>query len=288
MDEKHLRVGDDVFTFGYPFPPEGSSRTPPILKQGDRIEQLANLLQRTLPERIVEIGIKWGGSTAFIASLVRPKRMVAIELSKEPVFELQRFLEERQLGDLVTPLFGVDQADTAALAAILDDTFAGEPIDLVIDDASHRYRPTRRCFELIFPRLRSGGLFIIEDWAGEHQLAVRLIDKINRRVPGWESLWQRIQEDLGDEDRSIISVEDQKTPRLSTLVRLAKRLGTQDDVVPLSRLGVELFCASADSLDVIRRIEVTQGFFIVERGEGEVPEGPWLDTLSMDMLGVLS
>ena len=40
----------------------------------------------------------------------------------------------------------------------------GEPLDLVIDDASHLYGPTMASFEVLFPRLRPGGLYVIEDW----------------------------------------------------------------------------------------------------------------------------
>ena len=39
------------------------------------------------------------------------------------------------------------------------------PLDLVIDDASHLYRLSRRAFELLFPRLRPGGLCALEDWS---------------------------------------------------------------------------------------------------------------------------
>jgi hypothetical protein len=38
-------------------------------------------------------------------------------------------------------------------------------VDLVIDDASHLYPFTKGSFETLFPRLRPGGLYIIEDWS---------------------------------------------------------------------------------------------------------------------------
>jgi hypothetical protein len=41
-------------------------------------------------------------------------------------------------------------------------------LDLVIDDASHLYEPTRASFECLFPLLPPGGLYIIEDWAWAH------------------------------------------------------------------------------------------------------------------------
>ena len=44
----------------------------------------------------------------------------------------------------------------------------GAPLDLVIDDASHLYGPTKASFEALFPLLREGGVYVIEDWAWEH------------------------------------------------------------------------------------------------------------------------
>jgi hypothetical protein len=37
-----------------------------------------------------------------------------------------------------------------------------------LDDASHIYEPTLSSFQTLFPLLRPGGLYIIEDWAWEH------------------------------------------------------------------------------------------------------------------------
>ena len=40
-------------------------------------------------------------------------------------------------------------------------------LDLVIDDASHELHATKASFETLFPLLRSGGWYIIEDWIWE-------------------------------------------------------------------------------------------------------------------------
>jgi hypothetical protein len=37
-----------------------------------------------------------------------------------------------------------------------------------VDDASHLYRETRSTFEVLFPRLRPGGRYLIEDWGWAH------------------------------------------------------------------------------------------------------------------------
>lgn len=41
-------------------------------------------------------------------------------------------------------------------------------LDLVIDDASHRVDLTRASFNVLFPYVRPGGVFIIEDWGWAH------------------------------------------------------------------------------------------------------------------------
>jgi hypothetical protein len=49
---------------------------------------------------------------------------------------------------------------------IIATEFGAMPLDLVSDDASHLLRETRASFNALFPRLRSGGEYIIEDCEG--------------------------------------------------------------------------------------------------------------------------
>ena len=100
---------------------------------------------------IVELGISCGGSTALIAQTAEPKKLVALELSDEPVKQLERFLEETNRRATIHPYYGVDQADRATVTRILDDEFGTEPLDLVTDDASHLLDLTRTSFEMLFP-----------------------------------------------------------------------------------------------------------------------------------------
>ena len=64
----------------------------------------------------------------------------------------------------------VDQADRPRLAEIADEVFNGAELDLVVDDCSHLYEPTRASFNELFPRLREGGAYVIEDWRWDHVL----------------------------------------------------------------------------------------------------------------------
>jgi hypothetical protein len=120
------------------------------------------------PRRLLEIGIWDGGSTAFWYEHLKPERLVAIDLQDRqdsPYF--RRWVNANDLAGRVLTRWRTDQSDRAALHAIVERDLGGE-LDLVIDDGSHLPRPTRTSFEVLFPLLPPGGLYLIEDWAWEH------------------------------------------------------------------------------------------------------------------------
>ncbi len=139
-----------------------------LAKTRDMVDRLARLIEETRPRRIVELGIFKGGSAALITSLACPERLTAVELASEPVPALEEFLTSAGLRDRVRTHYGVDQADRDAMSTLLESDHGAEPLDLVVDDASHLYRETRTSFELLFPRLRPGGRYVIEDWGWAH------------------------------------------------------------------------------------------------------------------------
>ncbi len=135
-----------------------------IRKPRALVEATVELVRAFDRPNVVEIGIAAGGSTALLALTGDPRRLVAIERSPEPVAALDALVDRRALHDRVHLHYGVDQADRARLAQIVTDAFTDAPLDLVIDDASHRLAETTASFETLFPRLRPGGVFVIEDW----------------------------------------------------------------------------------------------------------------------------
>jgi predicted O-methyltransferase YrrM len=143
-----------------------------LLKPRDLVAKYEAMVEELQPRAIFELGIYRGGSAAFLAQLARPDKLVAVDLEPRPCEPLERFIEERGLRGVVVPHYGVDQGDVGALEAIMDQEFDG-PLDLVIDDASHLEAQTRASFNCLFPRLRPGGLYIIEDWAWPHVAGVK-------------------------------------------------------------------------------------------------------------------
>jgi predicted O-methyltransferase YrrM len=140
-----------------------------IFKGRSAIEQYETLVEATKPRTIMELGIFGGGSTALLAQLAAPAKLVAVELNQARVAALDAFIDQLGLGAVVAAYYGVNQADTARLAEIVEHEFVSTPLDLVIDDASHLIDETRASFNALFPRLRPGGTYVIEDWSWPHR-----------------------------------------------------------------------------------------------------------------------
>jgi hypothetical protein len=106
---------------------------------------------------------------ALVAETVRPERLVAIELEPQPVAALEDWIDRWDGPSRITTYYGIDQTDTERLVSIADRDFDG-PLDLVIDDASHLMPETHLSFSVLFPRLRPGGIYFVEDWAWAHHM----------------------------------------------------------------------------------------------------------------------
>ncbi len=120
------------------------------------------------PQNVMELGMWDGGSTAFWFECFHPKKLIGIDLmQREDSDYFQQYIISRGLRDCIKTYWNTDQTDLEKIRNIIEKEFSG-PIDLVIDDASHAYEATKISFEMLFPLLRPGGLYIIEDWAWGH------------------------------------------------------------------------------------------------------------------------
>lgn len=202
VDEHVLRVGETDFWYQHPLneAPDGYLG---IEKIRPLIEAYLDLWARERPRRVVELGIRRGGSTALLCEL-GVERIVSVELAERRVDALDRFIAARGVGEVVRPYFGVDQSDRERLASIVDAEFGGEPIDLVVDDASHLYRESRASFEVLFPRLAPGGLYMLEDWRWQQMVAARYAQVLETDAAAREALAARmVREDRAAPDTAM-------------------------------------------------------------------------------------
>lgn len=247
------------FVSGWGRPSRPGSLT--LLKETRMVARYEALLAPYPHPRLVELGISQGGSVALLALLARPERFVAIDIAETPVAPLVDLLEARGLTDSVHPYFGVDQGDRDRLGRIVDEEFGDDPLDIVVDDASHLYRPTVASFEVLFPRLRPGGVYVVEDWTWQDLVA----DAIGAAMA---------DESRPDHDRMMAGLGDVLA-------------GRSEPEPPLSLLAAQLALARAQT-GVVADVVLDQDWITIRRGT-EPLDGPTfrLTDLFTDHFGVL-
>ena len=102
-----------------------------------------------MPRTVLEIGIFRGGSAPFLHRFFNAERVVCVDRVQGPVIPLENY--RSRYPNVITAHYGVDQADRTAMREVIETDFA-EPIDLVVDDASHFYEETKAAF---FPDFRA-------------------------------------------------------------------------------------------------------------------------------------
>lgn len=111
---------------------------------------------RDEPVRLLEIGVggysdsgSGGGSLRMWERYFRRGLIHGLDLYRKP----------EELGPRVRTLQG-DQNDARFLAGLAAEL---GPFDIVVDDGSHVNEHVRTSFEALFPHVRDGGLYVIED-----------------------------------------------------------------------------------------------------------------------------
>jgi cephalosporin hydroxylase len=123
--------------------------------QSGMMEEYKSILQPLVhrPVTLLEIGVLNGGSILYWDSLL-----------KHPdtrIIGMDRSLPEIETSDRVF-LHECDQNDRAGLERIAR---MYQPFDVIIDDGSHQRKETQTCFDTLYPFLRAGGYYVVEDWA---------------------------------------------------------------------------------------------------------------------------
>jgi SAM-dependent methyltransferase len=106
------------------------------------------------PTSILEIGVHLGESTKIFAEVYREAKIVGIDIEKHEI----DFSHHSNILYLQA-----DQGDARTLLSIIVEHFP-QGVDLVIDDASHIGCLSKMTFDAVFPRVRPGGIYIVEDW----------------------------------------------------------------------------------------------------------------------------
>ena len=139
-----------------------------VSKHDWMIRDYEKLISQLNPRFMFELGIQRGGSAIFFQQLSGAEKLVSIELGEDRIAALDEVIEQRGLQGRICPHYGIDQGDEERMKKIIDDEFGNNEIDLVIDDASHFLNESRKSFNVLFPKVRAGGVYVIEDWSWAH------------------------------------------------------------------------------------------------------------------------
>jgi cephalosporin hydroxylase len=106
--------------------------------------------RREKPLTLLEIGVRHGASLRSWYEYLPQVIIAAID--KNP--ECEQYTNDR------TSIFIGNQSDKALLARVVEHT---GPLDIVIDDASHKQIDQQASFRTLWPHVKQGGVYVIED-----------------------------------------------------------------------------------------------------------------------------
>jgi cephalosporin hydroxylase len=163
-----MRINNINFCFGVcpPYKVKSSVEKIFVLKPKFILDQYLKMLPSDKPVTILELGVFEAGSAIALASMNPMIRVVGIDNSHKP--HLDEIIRAHGLKDRIHLYHNIDQQDEERLLSILKKECESNAIDMIIDDCSHLYGPTRKSFEVLFPYLKRGGQYIIEDWNWAH------------------------------------------------------------------------------------------------------------------------
>jgi len=138
----------------YSIAKEGYSHGPATrpLRYYETIEQ-AVWEEDPAPKSILEIGVYQGKNSKAFSRRFPDAHIVAVDL---------KLVDMDFSGCGNVHYLRCDQTDEAKLHTICKEHFP-DGLDLMIEDASHLGHLSKLTFDIVFPHLRSGGLYIVED-----------------------------------------------------------------------------------------------------------------------------
>ncbi len=134
-------------------------------------------LLRDLPIKLLEIGVQSGASLRMWKQYFPKAQIYGIDY-----YDVQPMEEER-----IKVIQG-QQKDIK----VLEEALLHGPFDIIIDDGSHQNPDIMASFEYLFPRMKPGGIYVIEDttctyWGDTHNVGEnttmakmkQLVDDVN-------------------------------------------------------------------------------------------------------------
>jgi predicted O-methyltransferase YrrM len=187
---------------------------------------------RDRPLNILEVGVYQGGSLLMFGKYFSNARILGIDLSP-PDALISSEIQNSDLRDRVAVALG-SQDNPAFLRSAITNHFGSMPLDVVIDDASHFYEQTRATFESVFySHLRSGGLYIIEDWGAGYWPKWPDGDSDGRH--GLPRLVKELVDEVALRDRTVLYEGERALPVEHEHASAIKQITVQPSIVVIEK-----------------------------------------------------
>ncbi|MBY8977320.1 class I SAM-dependent methyltransferase [Rhodobacteraceae bacterium NNCM2] len=124
-------------------------------------------IHKDAPKSIFEIGFFEGGSSVFFNEYFSPDQITCVDRRRDPIEPVDSYIVEKGYSDRFRMVYSFDQGDKKGLRDLVR-THHDSTLDLVVDDASHQHALTKATFEALYPFVRPGGKYIIEDYGWAH------------------------------------------------------------------------------------------------------------------------
>jgi cephalosporin hydroxylase len=125
-----------------------------LLKDRRMVDGYCDLFQNREIQNIVEFGIFEGGSPILFAAATSARKIISFDI-RDRVTAVEA--HARKFGDRVKLVYNTSQVDRAEIYRVVDEELGEQPIDLVIDDASHDYNLTKNASRSSFRAWQLGG-----------------------------------------------------------------------------------------------------------------------------------
>ena len=138
-----------------------------IFDKSENIHKLRHYLpiyERFLPgaERMLEIGVDRGGSLKMWREFLPDTTIVGLDFNPKCVqFDDPAQRIHVRIGD---------QTDTSFLSSVVDEL---GPFDAILDDGGHTSNQMISSFKFLFPRLKPGGVYLVEDVMANYWMGYR-------------------------------------------------------------------------------------------------------------------
>jgi SAM-dependent methyltransferase len=205
------------------FPNRGSSS-----KSDDVYQLYERYFDKFRDKNIVlfEIGVYEGESTKIFSRYFRNGTIIGVDLLPQAI----------DLSGFPNVVMRQGEQSDRGLLTNLANEFAPDGIDIVIDDASHVGYLSLKTFEILFGRLKPGGLYVVEDWGtgywndwpdgGAYQQNAPVVyhDEFPKRIVSHEfgmvGLVKHLVDHVGRRDIRPSRISDKRSVETSTALHI--------------------------------------------------------------------